>query len=149
MELQNAMITIRGLSENDEEPVELTTAGSFLPAEEGYLIRYAETELTGMEGAVSEILVRPDSVTLARDGEFRSRMTFERDRRHTGSYATPYGQMELTVATSRFENGIGAAGGSLSLHYTLSAASRLVSSNHLVISVRLTEKEKEQNTHVQ
>ena len=146
---QNAMITISGLSANDDEPIELVTEGAFSPTEAGYLIRYKESELTGMEGATSEILIRPDSVTLARDGEFHSRMTFERDRRHVCSYATPYGQMELTVATSQFENTIGARGGSLQLGYTISAAGRLISSNQLVISVRLTGKEKEQKIHVQ
>lgn len=143
MERKNALITICGLTQGDSDKIEFVTDGWFAASGDGYLIGYEESELTGFEGVSSEIEIRENCVTLSRQGESYSQMMFENERRHLCNYNTPYGVMEMCIATSEIDNRICETGGRLRVRYTISMNNQLVSSNNLSISVRLTDKEKE------
>jgi uncharacterized beta-barrel protein YwiB (DUF1934 family) len=89
-----------------------------------YSLSYDESELTGMEGAVTSVifnLSEPTLVTLMRTGAYRMAMVFEEGKRHICTYQTPYMPIEMAVATKKLENTLSAEGGHLYAEYSIDA----------------------------
>ena len=63
------LLTIRGeqyFDDVDPDETKLMTDGTMEVTEEGYLLTYQETELTGMEGTTTTFLVTENQVVLTR-----------------------------------------------------------------------------------
>ena len=112
-------------SDDEGESVEFYTEGDLTISADGqYTLSYDESELTGMEGAVTSVnfnLSEPSLVTLMRSGAYRMAMVFEQGVRHICTYQTPYMPIELAVTTKRLENTLTAEGGSLYAEYSIDA----------------------------
>ncbi|MBQ2697140.1 MAG: DUF1934 domain-containing protein [Clostridia bacterium] len=136
----NAMITIKGRQYYDDEyydTIELMTDGSFEKQGDAYLISYDESEVTGMTGTRTTILVEPgDRVTLTRVGGVCQSLIFEPGRRNNGHYVMNEGQMTLTVDAGRVVNRLSEKGGSLFVNYSLEINSQLMSKNNFLIKIK-------------
>lgn len=119
---ENVVISIRGqqlFDEGEPDVMELITQGTLELVEDGYNLTYEETELTGLEGTVTTFVVRPNQVSLTRQGKVNSIMVFEEGQVHFSMYETPYGSVPMGVNTRRVTCQRNAAGGYIEIDYSI------------------------------
>ncbi len=96
-----------GKKEVEHEHTEMTTEAILLRAGGRTSIRYAESELSGMEGANTEIWFfdeTPEIVTMERGGGYGTSLTFEGGKRSISVYNTPIMIFELGLHTKEVKN---------------------------------------------
>ncbi|MBQ7661591.1 MAG: DUF1934 domain-containing protein [Clostridia bacterium] len=104
------------------ENITLTTDCTVALKGDRFEIEYAESELTGMEGAATKIYfdaVNPRLVSLLREGSVRTALVFEEGKRHHCVYETPYFPIELCVDTLALDNTLTFGGGRFFAEYLI------------------------------
>ncbi len=93
------------------ERIEIITEGEMTvisaPDGETVAISYAESELTGMEGAVSTVTYRRDDlglVTMLRSGSVKTALTFRAHTRAICTYDTPYMPFQIGIHALTVDN---------------------------------------------
>ena len=136
----NAIISIRGrqlYAESSPDEVELVTSGTLKrDGAGGYIVSYAETELTGLEGTTTRLHVDGGRVTLLREGNVNSQMVFEEGRRHLSMYETPYGALSIGVNTRRMRSTLGESGGDLEIDYAIEIDNLVAGQNLFRMNVK-------------
>ncbi len=136
----NVIISIRGrqlYAESSPDEVELVTSGTLKrDGAGGYIVSYAETELTGMEGTTTRVHIDGGRVTLLREGNTNSQMVFEEGRRHLSMYETPYGALSIGVNTRRMRSTVDEAGGDLEIDYAIEIDNLVAGQNLFRMNVR-------------
>lgn len=136
----NVIISIKGrqlYAESSPDEVELVTSGTLKrDGAGGYVVSYAETELTGLEGTTTRLHVDGGRVTLLREGNVNSQMVFEEGRRHLSMYETPYGALSIGINTRRMRSTLGEAGGDLEIDYAIEIDNLLAGQNLFRMNVR-------------
>ena len=119
--MKNVIISIKGnrALDNDQEVIELVTNGEYSYSAGETVLSYMESELTGMEGTKTTFHIRPDLVTLTREGVVNSQMVFQEGRKHFFCYHTPYGSATMGVDTRHIRQGLHENGGSMELCYAI------------------------------
>ena len=141
---KQVILSIRGQQtfENMEpEVTELVTEGT-LHMDEGsnVTLTYQESELTGLEGTRTSVMVMPDQVVVDRDGMLTGRMVFREGARDSYPYQTPYGQMMLGIDTRSIRPNFNENGGDVEIDYITDLAHTVVARNKFRISVKEMEK---------
>ena len=91
----------------EHEHTEMTTEAELVRKDGKTSIVYAESELSGMEGANTEIWFydsAPSVVTMERGGGFATSFMFEGGNRHICVYNTPIMTFEMGVHTKEVKN---------------------------------------------
>ena len=94
---KDVYISIKGSQsyEDDQNKMEVTTAGKFYDKDGKYYVSYVEGELTGMEKCNTTIKVSPDgTVTMMRHGQTNTHMIFEKDKCHIGHFGVRSGNSD-------------------------------------------------------
>ena len=103
------------------EAFELMTEATYEKTDDRIRLSYAESELTGMEGAVTSISYdakAPGVLTMMRGGSYYTVLVFEEGRRHLCAYNTGVMPFELCVYTYKVQNRLDEDGyGFLTLDY--------------------------------
>ncbi len=93
------------------EEIEIITEGEMtvITAKDGttVLISYAESEITGMEGATSTVTYRrdePELVTMLRTGTVKTALTFRPHHRTVCTYDTPYMPFQIGIHALTVDN---------------------------------------------
>ena len=123
--------------EVEHEHTEMTTEAELIERDGRTVIRYAESELSGMEGAVTEISfenANPSIVTMERGGGFMTTFVFEGGKRHICVYNTPIMTFEMGVHTKEVQNHL-ADEGYIILDYLLEIRGAGAERNRVHISV--------------
>ena len=119
---QPVILSIRGCqyySEQEPEVIELVTEGTLEYREEGWDIRYEESDLTGLAGVTTLFRLEPGQVMLQRSGKLRSEMVFREDVSHESLYQMEFGALMLTVCAKQIEANISQQGGTIDLVYSV------------------------------
>lgn len=134
----NVIISIKGkqVNENGPDEMELVTEGRMICNDNGVLVSYQETELTGLQGTTTMLRINGPVVTLLREGTVNSQMVFEEGRRHLSMYETPYGSMSVGINTRRVKNTIGETGGDLEIDYAIEIDNLMVGRNFFSMNVK-------------
>ena len=139
-------ITGKDLSmEKEEEIVEFYTEGQ-MSSRGGFIcIQYPETELSGMDGCTTSLLIGPSKVRMKRSGAafaVDTVMEFEKGKRYEGLYDTPYGALHMEVLTNSIEKNLSPErqSGRLSIDYSISLKGLMDSRK--VLDIEFNEKEK-------
>ena len=136
----NVIISIKGkqiYAESSPDEMELVTAGTLKREGRGkYSISYQESELTGLEGTTTRLLIDGGRVTLVREGNINSQMVFEEGRRHLSMYETPYGALSIGVNTRRMRSTVDEGGGDLEIDYALEIDNLLAGQNQFRMNVK-------------
>ncbi len=124
--------------------IEFITDGTMTSCEKdgktGWVLRYSDSELTGVLNSEAELVCIDDSFAqMSRKGDFTQCITMESGKRHRCDYSTEYGRLVLGVHTSRISNTITDKGGDLYLNYTLDAYGTLISENQVLVTVKPTD----------
>ena len=133
------MLTIRGeqyYDNVDPDGTELITEGTMELTEDGLLLSYEETELTGMQGTTTSFAVQGKRVTLTRSGTVNSQMIFEEGRQHTSLYETPFGEMSVDIQTSKLLHNLTERGGLLEIKYSIAVEHTVTGRNCFKIRVK-------------
>ena len=136
----NVIISIKGkqlYAEGGPEEMELVTAGTLkLDGAGGCTVTYQESELTGLEGTTTKLLIKNGQVTLLREGSINSQMVFEEGRRHLSMYETPYGALSIGINTRRMRSTVGEAGGDLEIDYAIEIDNLIAGQNLFRMNVK-------------
>ena len=102
--------------ETEPQQTEVFCSGRLRLNETDFSLSYEEGELTGMEGSSSQLsfsLAQRGMVTLIRTGSVSTALVFEKGKRHTCVYQTPYMPFEVCVHTLDVKNELAATAGSI------------------------------------
>ena len=138
---KSVILSIRGQQtfedNSNPEVIELVTEGTLTGHENGnYTVRYQESELTGLEGTQTTILVEGSSVSILREGQVNSQMVFEEGRRHLTMYNTPYGALTMGVNTRKMKVDLDETGGCIEICYALEIDHAVAGENLFSVYVR-------------
>lgn len=117
---RDVIVSIQGKQlYEDQEPevIELITEGTLERNEDGWLISYEESALTGMEGVKTSFLVQPDRIVLTRSGALRSQMIFQIGVLHESLYQLEFGALMISVCAKLIEHELTETGGTVDLVY--------------------------------
>ena len=116
------ILTIRAIQNfdgTDGDHSELMTEGTMTVTEEGFLLSYEETALTGLDGTTTTFTVKDGQVVLTRTGKVNSQMVFQEGTVHESLYQTDFGALMLTVKATRVYFDIVPDGGVIDLVYRI------------------------------
>ena len=137
--LKDVLISIRstlGLDEEDENRMEFITDGHYMYDDGVGCLSYMESEVTGMEGTRTSVMVSPDQVVVDRDGTINSRMVFREGLKDSFQYLTPYGAANFGIDTRRIRQCFNENGGSMEIDYVVDMEHAVVSRNKFQITVK-------------
>ena len=133
------MLSIRGeqyFDGIDPDAQELMTEGTMTLTEDGMVLAYQETALTGMEGTTTRFQVQGPRVILTRSGTVNSQMVFEEGRQHTSLYETPFGELSVDIQTSVLKHNLTERGGVMEIKYSIAVEHTVTGRNCFKIRVR-------------
>ena len=135
--MQKVLLTIKGTQfENGEnEYIEFVTEGRLYKSADGYRLEYDESELSGIEGVKTQLILENESVTLLRQGPIDTHMVFTRNRVFESNLSTPFGMMRMSILALRVDSELHEGSGSLNLEYEINMGD-LSSVNKLDLSFR-------------
>ena len=133
------LLSIRGeqyFDDIDPDATELMTDGSREVPEEGLVLSFEESALTGMEGTTTSFEVWGPRVTLTRSGAVNSQMVFEEGRQHTSLYETPFGELSVDIQTGRLRHNLTERGGIMEIQYSIAVEHTVTGRNCFKIRVK-------------
>ena len=133
------LLSIRGeqyFDDIDPDATELMTEGTMVLTEDGMVLSYEETELTGMEGTTTTFEVKGPQVILTRTGTVNSQMVFEEGRQPTSLYETPFGELTVDIQTSTLKHNLTQRGGVMEIKYSIAVEHTVTGRNCFKIRVR-------------
>ena len=103
----------------DQEPeiLELVTEGTLESTERGWIIRYEESDLTGLSGVTTEFSVEPEQVELKRTRKLNSHMVFREGVHHDSLYQLEFVALRITVCANKIRSDLTENGGTVDLVY--------------------------------
>ena len=119
---QEVVLSLRGQQTYEhQEPdvIELVTDGILEQVSTGWVLRYEESTLTGLEGVQTSFLLETDCVTLTRTGRLSSQMVFREGIPHESLYQMEFGVLMLSVCATSIEWNITEEGGTVDLKYRI------------------------------
>ena len=117
--VKNAVITVQSRVSVEDEFIEVVTPGKFYITKSGYKVEYDETELSGMEGTKTTMIIKEKYFKLNRVGTTETNMEFEKNTQSVSLYKTPFGAMSVIVDTKDIEINMDDNGGTIHILYTL------------------------------
>lgn len=120
----------------DEDSLDFVTDGLYSFDGEIACLTYLESEVTGMEGTRTSVMVMPDKVVVDRDGTITSRMVFQEGMKNSFLYDTPAGSATMHMDTRRILYRFNEHGGELEIDYVLDLEHAFITRNLFRIEVR-------------
>ncbi|MEG0924275.1 MAG: DUF1934 domain-containing protein [Anaerovoracaceae bacterium] len=142
MEMKEIMLKIIGnqfTGDEEEQQMEFITEGKLYEKGESTYLVYDESEFSGFPGCKTTLKLTGNSIRMKRIGEnvgFGTEMIFEKGKRFTSQYKTPYGDMYMEVLTNSVENNLSEEGvGEINIDYHVSLSGMAEGRNRLNIKV--------------
>lgn len=125
--------------DREEEQMEFITEGKLYEKGEAMYLLYDETEISGMPGCKTRLKLKDGVIKMKRVGKnigIDTEIQFEKGKRYTGYYDTPYGAIEMEVLTNHLESTLSPDGtGTLDIDYDISLKGLLEGRNKLNIEL--------------
>ncbi len=101
---KNVVITVRGLQRavNDDEPVEVISAGTYLRKSDVHYLSYEEADEDG-KITKNRIKITPESIEMTKQGGITTQMIFVMGQKQYACYATPFGELTLGMTTKHIK----------------------------------------------
>jgi len=101
---KNVVITVRGLQHQaeDDEPVEVISAGTYLRKDDTHYLSYEEADEDG-KITKNRIKITPESIEMTKQGGITTQMLFVRGQKQYACYATPFGDLTLGMTTKHIK----------------------------------------------
>ena len=136
--MKDVVISIlsRNQTGEDEDTLDFVTDGLYSFDGEIACLTYLESEVTGLEGTRTSVMVMGDRVVVDRDGTITSRMVFQEGTKNAFLYDTPVGSATMHVNTRRILFRFNENGGELEIDYVLDLEHTFITRNLFRIEVR-------------
>lgn len=125
--MKDIMMKIIGTQLNadmEEDQMEFITEGKLYQRGDSLYLLYDESEISGMPGCKTRLKLKDGTIKMKRIGEdvgIDTEIEFEKGKRYTGYYDTPFGAIEMEVLTNHIENSLTPEGtGVLDIDYHIS-----------------------------
>jgi uncharacterized beta-barrel protein YwiB (DUF1934 family) len=122
-----------------EPGMEFITEGRFYKRGQSVYLVYEESDFSGVDGCTTSLKITGDKIRMKRYGEDVPEGTsieFEKGKRFSGWYETPFGSVEMEVLTNEVDNRITGEGeGSLDIDYHVSLKGLTESRSRLSIEI--------------
>ena len=79
------------------------TEGQFYKEQDTSCLTYQESEMAGMGGTTTTVILDGDKVSVIRLGSVNSIMEFEQGKRNLTMYSTPYGDISMGIFTKQVD----------------------------------------------
>jgi len=123
----------------EEDHLELITEGKLYEKGGALYLEYEESELSGVPGCQTRLKLEDDTIKLKRVGGqvgLDTEIQFQKGKRYTGYYDTPYGAIEMEVLTNSLESNLTKEGtGSIAIDYHISLKGLAEGRNRLNIQL--------------
>ncbi len=119
----------------DEDYLDFSTDGLYTYDGEVGCLSYLETEVTGMEGTRTSVIVMPDQVVVDRDGLITSRMIFKEKEKSSFLYNTPYGTATMNINTRRISHSLDEHGGEVEIDYVVDMEHAVITRNKFQLKI--------------
>lgn len=127
---RNVLIATRGIQflagSDPDEPIEITTVGTYRKIGEKHHFKYGETLGGEEETTKNHVIVTPSSVEVRKRGEVEVEMIFEEGRASETAYATQYGVLNMEIATTMLQVDIAEDAIDVKIEYSLSMNGRYI-----------------------
>ena len=136
---KNVIISVKGTQSTNNQVniiMELVTEGKYYKKDEAYFITYDESEVTGMNGTTTTLMVTDDVVTLVRAGSVNSQFVFQQGQKHISYYDTEYGAFTVGVTANEVDVRIDDNGGEIRIDYLLEIDNNETGENDFWMSIR-------------
>ena len=146
--MKDVVIYIRSLFGDgaDNNTIDFTTDGLYTFDGSTACLTYQESEVTGMEGTRTSVIVMPDQVVVDRDGAVTSRMIFRPGEKHAFLYDTPVGSATMHMDTRNMNARFNEHGGHMEIDYVLDMEHAFVSRNQFHLTVK-EQKQRRDNSN--
>ncbi|CDF57244.1 DUF1934 domain-containing protein [Thermobrachium celere] len=114
-------VKTKQLIDGQEETIELISEGIYYKDNDVYIAEYDESEISGMEGTRTTLVIGRDSLNIIRRGTTTSDLRFKKGESHTAFYTTPYGALEITISTNQVNIEADEKGAKVYLEYKMHA----------------------------
>ena len=116
---KSAIISVRSFSDlNKDEVIEVVTPGKFHLGESEFKAVYEESEISGMDGTTTTLVIKDEALILEREGSTTTRMEFKKGEEVVSLYNTPYG-MNINIYTKELDIDMDDDGGVVYTKYIL------------------------------
>ena len=137
--LKDAVIDMKsvcGCGEDKPETIKFSTDGYYSYEDAVGCLTYEESDVTGMSGTRTSVIVMPDCVVVDRDGSISSRMIFREGEKSSFLYDTPYGQTTMGISTRKINHSFNEAGGHVDIDYIMDFDHKVATRNRFSINVK-------------
>ena len=135
---KKAIITVDSAVLNEEEDmISVVTPGDFYEIEDGFKVEYNETQISGMEGTKTTMIIKKDSFDLIREGTTETKMEFENNKRTVALYKTPYGVLDVKINTKKLDINVKEDGGTINTMYILEIGDQTALKTNLTIDIKV------------
>ncbi len=126
-------------ADDDEDLMEFVTEGKLYEKGDSRYLIYDESEFSGFPGCKTTLKLTGDTIRMKRIGKgagFGAEFIFEKGKRFSSRYQTPYGSMDMEVLTSEVVNNLSEEGfGDIHIDYQVSIGGVAEGRNRLRIQV--------------
>ena len=126
-------------TENGEDQMEFVTEGKMYERNGSTYLVYEESEFSGMPGCKTTLKLSDGSIRMKRIGQgaaFGAEFVFEKGKRFTSNYRTPYGDFSMEVLTNDVVSNLSSEGfGDIHIDYHVSLSGMTEGRNCLSIEV--------------
>lgn len=132
-------ITGKQANDENEDVVEFVTEGNMYKKNGSLYYIYDESEFSGFKGCKTSLKVSGDTVKMRRIGKdmgVGTEMVFQKGKRFSSLYYTPYGEVEMEVLTRDIDNTLDDEGcGQVTIDYSVNLNNIAEGRNLLKIEV--------------
>lgn len=104
---KEVLIHVRGLqmmeTEEGREPIEIVVPGQYYFRNGSHYLRYEEILDDSAEPTVNYIKMSPNGVEVRKKGLVNVHMVFEQGKKNMTYYTTPFGTLQMGIATTNLE----------------------------------------------
>ena len=104
---KDVLIHVRGLqmmeTEEGQEPIEIVVPGQYYFRNGSHYLRYEEILDDSAEPTINYIKMSPGGVEVRKKGLVNVHMVFEQGKKNMTYYTTPYGTLQMGIATTNLE----------------------------------------------
>ena len=134
---KSAIISVRSFSDlNKDEVIEVVPPGKFHLGESEFKAVYEESEISGMDGTTTTLVIKDDALILEREGSTTTRMEFKKGEEVVSLYNTPYGMMNINISTKELDIDMDDDGGVIYTKYILGLEGQPGITTELKVKIR-------------
>lgn len=120
----------------NEDIIELVTEAVKSATDDCTIISYDESDISESEGTKTKLKIYKNKMIMTKVGNLSSRMEFEKSKKYSNLYSTPYGTFDLNFNTVIYENNLNEDGkGTVYIEYRVTLGGAEENYNKLQIDI--------------